>query len=269
MSLTVSYHTFLLQENRLKLRLRAKLLRRLAGANRVYYLPQLALRHLNRGWVDSMAVKKRFWDDPYLTHLETYITGVHENEVTLAETIFYAFSGGQESDTGTIADRPVLHATKADKEIRYTLEPNHGLNPGDPVTINIDWERRYKLMRLHFAAEIVLELVYQHVPSIQKIGAHIAQDKSRIDFEWGENISTLFPLIKEKSNALIAADHAIISAFSDEENQRRYWEIEGFAHVACGGTHLRKTGEVGELELKRKNIGKGKDRIEIYVSNHL
>ncbi|MEO8609642.1 MAG: alanyl-tRNA editing protein [Chloroflexota bacterium] len=213
------------------------------------------------------AVKKTFWDDPYLAHLETYITGVYENEVTLAETIFYAFSGGQESDAGTIANRPVLQAAKADNEILYTLEPNHGLIPGDPVTVNIDWERRHKLMRLHFAAEIVLELVYQHVPSIQKIGAHIAQDKSRIDFEWGENISTLFPLIKEKAGILIAANHPIVSAFSDEANQRRYWEIEGFARVACGGTHLRKTGEVGELELKRKNVGKGKERIEIYIKN--
>jgi Ser-tRNA(Ala) deacylase AlaX len=215
------------------------------------------------------ATKKRFWDDPYLAHLETHITGVSDNDVTLAETIFYAFSGGQESDVGTIAERPVLLVAKADKEILYTLESNHGLNPGDPVTINIDWERRYKLMRLHFAAEIVLELVYQHVPSIEKIGAHIAQDKSRIDFQWGENISTLFPLIKEKANALIVADHDIVSAFSDQENQRRYWEIEGFVRVACGGTHLKKSGEVGAIDLKRKNIGKGKERIEIYISDHL
>jgi Ser-tRNA(Ala) deacylase AlaX len=213
------------------------------------------------------ATKKLFWDDPYLTRLETRITGVYETDVTVAETIFYAFSGGQESDAGTIADRPVLQAAKADKEIFYTLDADHGLNPGDPVTMNIDWERRYKLMRLHFAAEIVLELVYQNVTSIEKIGAHIAQDRSRIDFEWGENISTLFPLLKEKAQALIAADHPIVSAFSDGENQRRYWEIDGFARVACGGTHLRKTSEVGGIDLKRKNVGKGKERIEIYVSD--
>ena len=58
-----------------------------------------------------------------------------------------------------------------------------------------------------------------------------------------------------------------MSAFSDEENQRRCWGIEGFARVACGGTHLKKTGEVGEIDLKRKNVGKGKERIEIYVSD--
>jgi Ser-tRNA(Ala) deacylase AlaX len=56
-----------------------------------------------------------------------------------------------------------------------------------------------------------------------------------------------------------------VSAFSDEAAERRYWEIAGFAQVACGGTHLKSTGEVGKLALKRKNVGKGKERIEIYL----
>ena len=65
--------------------------------------------------------------------------------------------------------------------------------------------------------------------------------------------------------ALIAADHPIVSAFSDEANQRRYWEIAGFARVPCGGTHLKRTGEIGAITLKRVNIGKGKERIEIRI----
>jgi Ser-tRNA(Ala) deacylase AlaX len=72
-------------------------------------------------------------------------------------------------------------------------------------------------------------------------------------------------MLTEKANALIAADHPIRSAYSDEASQRRYWEIEGFARVPCGGTHLCRTGEIGPVALKRRNIGKGKERIEIYV----
>ena len=105
--------------------------------------------------------------------------------------------------------------------------------------------------RLHLAAEIILELAYQNLPGIQKIGAHIAEDKARIDFEWPENISRLFPMMQDKAGALIAADHAIVSAFSDEASQRRYWEIAGFARVPCGGTHLKRTGEIGAITLKR------------------
>ncbi len=210
--------------------------------------------------------KKIFWEDPYLTQFETHIANMRENDITVEQTIFYAFSGGQESDHGTIGNHRVLQARKEDKEIVYTLENDHGLKSGDQVGMKIDWERRYKLMRLHFAAEIVLELVYQNLDAIEKIGAHIAQDKARIDFKWDKNISPLFPVIKQGALRLIEANQEIISAFSDEEKEERYWEIRGFSRVPCGGTHLRKTGEIGEIELKRKNVGKGKERIEIYLN---
>ena len=210
---------------------------------------------------------KLFWRDPYQTTLETSIATVDGAVVTLAETIFYAFSGGQESDAGSIDGHPVLEARKDGRAIRYTLAEDHGLKPGDAVTVAIDGARRLRLMRLHLAAEIILELATQNLPGIQKIGAHIAADKARIDFEWPQNISALFPMMQEKANALIVADHPIVSAYSDEANQRRYWEIEGFARVPCGGTHLKRSGEIGALALKRVNIGKGKERIEIRVAN--
>lgn len=209
--------------------------------------------------------QKVFWDDPYLARLDTLVASVQAKDITVTKTIFYAFSGGQESDEGTIGGRKVLGARKDDYEIIYTLEDGHGLQPGDPVTMVIDWDRRYALMRLHFAAEIVLELAYQNLSGIVKIGAHIARDKARIDFEWPENISAAFPMFQEKAQAIVAADHPIASAFSDVDAEQRYWEIQGFARVPCGGTHLRRTGEVGALELKRRNVGKGKERVEIYL----
>lgn len=209
---------------------------------------------------------KTFWDDPYLTELETRITSVNGAVITCAETILYAMAGGQESDVGTIGGYPVLDAHKDGLEILYTMPDDHALKVGDSVLMTIDWERRYALMRLHFAAEIVLELAYQNIPTIEKIGAHIAQDKSRIDFVWGKNISAYFPMLEAKAADLIRGDHPIISTFSDPAQERRTWEIDGFARVACGGTHLRRTGEVGEITLKRKNIGKGKERIEIYLN---
>jgi len=207
--------------------------------------------------------RKVFWEDPYRTQIETTISGVSGGDVTVAETIFYAFSGGQERDAGTIAGYPVLDARKEGVEIVYTLDPDHGLSVGESVVMEIDWARRYRLMRLHFAAEIILELVYQTLGPIQKIGAHIAEDKARIDFEWGENIAGRFPDLLAQAEALIAADHPITSAYQDEAAEQRTWEIAGFARVACGGTHPKRTGEVGRIALRRKNVGKGKERIEI------
>ncbi|MDR3428805.1 alanyl-tRNA editing protein [Silvimonas sp.] len=208
---------------------------------------------------------KQFWQDPYQTRLQTRITSVNDALVTLESTIFYALSGGQESDSGTIGGHIVLQASKADHDIVYTLSDNHGLNAGDSVQVEIDWERRYRLMKLHFAAEIILELIYQRLGPVQKIGAHIAADKARIDFEWPQSIAGEFAWLLEQANTIIASNQVILSAWSDEAAQRRYWKIAEFGEVPCGGTHLHRTGEIGAIALKRKNIGKGKERVEIYL----
>ena len=113
--------------------------------------------------------------NPYLSELETKIASVEGAAVTLEQTIFYAFSGGQESDRGTIGSYPVLTARQEGTQISYELPEGHELSPGDTVLVHIDWERRYRLMRLHFAAELILELMYRKVPHVEKIGAHIAE----------------------------------------------------------------------------------------------
>jgi len=210
--------------------------------------------------------KKLFWEDPYLTTIETVVESVFDDLVTLRETIFYVFSGGQESDTGTIGGYPVLESRKSGLDLQYILAAGHELKRGDSVLVKIDWERRYRLMRLHFAAELILELVYRELGQVKKIGAHIAPDKARIDFHWPQNISSLFPRLTSQAQALVDQDMEIISACSDESSQKRYWEVPGFARIPCGGTHLKRTGEVGNIMLKRKNIGKGKERIEVYAA---
>jgi Ser-tRNA(Ala) deacylase AlaX len=204
--------------------------------------------------------------DPYLTKLSTTVATASGGDITLSETIFFAFSGGQESDIGTIEKQAVLVAQKRGMEVVYTLAEGHGLVSGQSVIVQIDWARRYQLMRLHFAAELVLELFYKSLAGVNKVGAHIAQDKARIDFAWPESISPLLPFIEYDANAIIAANMEIITGFDDEPNERRYWEISGFSRVPCGGTHVKRTGEVGPIKLKRNNKGRGNERVEIYLA---
>ncbi len=206
---------------------------------------------------------KTFWTDPYLTTMQARVVSVDGPAVVLESTIFFAFSGGQESDTGTIGGYPVVEARKLGSDIEYVLPDGHTLLPNQIVTVHIDWARRYRLMRLHFAAELVLELIYQTLGDVEKIGAHISEQKARLDFSWPSSIASLLPELAVQAIALIEKDAVIFSSFSDERNELRFWEVEGFARVACGGTHLRTTGEVGRIRLKRNNIGKGKERIEI------
>jgi len=207
-------------------------------------------------------MRKVFWDDPYQQTLTTKVLSVDDNQLFVEDTIVFSFSGGQESDKGTINDYPILDSRIEGNQIAYTLQESHGLHPGDLVTMKIDWPRRYRLMRLHFAAELILELVAQKF-NLEKIGAHIAETKARIDFVYDQNISSIFEEVLNEYNEIIKQDRAIKTGFFDIENQRRFWEIEGFSKVPCGGTHVKSTGEVGFITLKRKNIGGSKERIEI------
>jgi len=214
-----------------------------------------------------MGAEKLFWKDPYLTEAMATVTGVSDRVVTLDRTILFAFSGGQQSDTGTIGGFPVEKAEKAGMEIEYTLPVGHTLRPGDAVALTLDWEKRRRLIRLHFAAELVLELVYQNYGRPEKIGANITCDKARVDFFFEGSIAAVLPDISRKLSQMIAANLEIISSFSDESVEKRTWEIVGFAKVPCGGIHPRRTGEIGAVRLKRENPGKGKERIEIYLKD--
>jgi Ser-tRNA(Ala) deacylase AlaX len=211
-------------------------------------------------------MRKVFWDNPYQTTLTTTIKAINSNKILLNETIAFSFSGGQESDKATINSIPIISSEIEEHLIYYTLAGEHHFKPGDQVTMEIDWQRRYRLMRLHFAAELILELVTQKL-EIEKIGAHIAEDKARIDFKYIDNIAKIFPELLANYNDIITKDYPIKTGFSDVDNQRRYWKITGFAEVPCGGTHVKSTAEVGFVTLKRVNVGSGKERIEIKLTN--
>jgi Ser-tRNA(Ala) deacylase AlaX len=199
-------------------------------------------------------MRKVFWDNPYQTELITRVLSVEGNRLVFEETIAYSFA--------YINGMLVIDSKLEGLVIYYTLPEGHGLNVGDTVTMTIDWPRRYKLMGLHFAAELILEIVTRKF-GFKKIGAHIAESKARIDFVTDHNVAQLFDEILAEYNSIITSDKLIHKGFSDRENHRRFWKIEGFAEVPCGGTHVKSTAEVGFVALKRERLGKSKERIEI------
>lgn len=207
-------------------------------------------------------MQKVFWENPYQQSLRTTILRLDNNEVLLEKTIAYSFSGGQESDKAYINNIEILSSRMSDNLIYYTLPNDHGLAENAEVLMTIDWPRRYKLMRLHFAAELILELVTRK-HSLEKVGAHIAESKARIDFMSDFNISSVFDDILKEYNAIIQQGKVIQTGYSDITNHRRFWKIDGFAEVPCGGTHVKSTAEVGLVNLKRSRPGKGIERIEI------
>ena len=81
------------------------------------------------------------------------------------------------------------------------------------VEMTIEWTRRYRIMRLHFAAELILEIVTKKY-RFEKIGAHISQTKARIDFKTDKSISSLFEEILLEYNSIINSDKPIITGYS-------------------------------------------------------
>jgi Ser-tRNA(Ala) deacylase AlaX len=222
-----------------------------------------------------------FWEDSYLTSLDTSVLSVEGQQVILKETIAYAEAGGQESDRVTMNHITALESVLDPEKcfITYTLPENHGLKPGDLVHVEIDWTRRYRLMRLHFACELILILMNRYfgkkkqgeelLPEeidhvgIEKVGAHMSEDKGRVDFKLSENIETYFPMLLSEFKAIIDADLPIETGYINREQRKRYWRIKGLATVPCGGTHVKTTAEVGYVSLRRKRANKGVERIYI------
>ncbi len=212
-----------------------------------------------------MATNRLFWEDPYKDKCEANVVKIDNNEIVLDQTVFYAFSGGQASDVGTINDIPIIEARKAGEDIVYVLESPPEFNEGEKVNIIIDWDNRYRLMKLHAASHIVY-FIFQEKTGIKKlIGSNVTKDKGRLDYEHPESISELLPEIESKANEVFTQD-AEIKVYPDEADPgKRWWECMGWK-VPCGGTHVNNTNEIGNIRLKRKNIGSGKERIEIYLA---
>lgn len=207
---------------------------------------------------------KLFWKDPYMQQCEACVTRVDGDIVNLDKTIAFAFSGGQESDYGTIGGFSIKESFKNGLDIDYLLE-NHDLSVGDKVLVAIDFDRRYKMMRLHFCGDMVLQIILTKYPNIIRIGAHVSADKVRMDFEFDQNISCMFEWLAAELKDIVARDYVITKGFKDESTQLRYWKIDDYDAAECGGTHVNSTKEIGEVKFKRKNLGAGKERIEIYL----
>ena len=214
--------------------------------------------------------KKLFWEDPYLTECKAKITSINGNNVRLDQTVFYAFSGGQASDEGTINGITVTKALKqGEKEniidIEYELEEEPTFKVGEEVEVKIDAQRRQKLMKLHSAAHVAYYFIIDKLGKLKIIGSNISPEKARVDFLYEKPINEILPEIESNLNYFLATDHKITRKQDDTSPDLRWWSC-GEWKMPCGGTHVNSTSEIGAIRLRRKNIGSGKERIEIYLS---
>lgn len=229
-----------------------------------------------------------FRDDSYLAATEARVTAVTpEGGIVLEQTVFYATSGGQPGDSGQLVrqDGSVLRIETAvhpdgDKTaiVHVAAEGMPRPLPGEIVTAEIDWERRYRLMRMHTALHL-LSVVFPFPVT----GGSVGEDRGRLDFdmpEVPENLATL----EAELNAMVQAGHAVTSEWITDAEMEAKPELiktmkvkppigQGRVRLVrignvdlqpCGGTHVANTAEIGPLALgKIEKKGKQNRRVSL------
>ena len=224
-------------------------------------------------------------NDAYLRECDATVTGIGENSVCLDRTVFYALGGGQPGDTGWLewdGGRVEIVDTRygEDGAVNHIAAEGADLPPvGGTVTAKLDWDRRYIHMRMHTALHLVGSLLPYGVT-----GGNISAAKSRLDFDTHEPIDK--EDVTQRLAALVEANKAVSCRWiTDEELEAqpdlvrtmsvqpprgsgtiRLLEIEGIDLQPCGGTHLKSTGEVGQVRVSKvENKGKHNRRVNIVL----
>jgi misacylated tRNA(Ala) deacylase len=230
-----------------------------------------------------------FRDDAYLKTATARVVAAADGRVELDRTIFYPQGGGQPGDTGFLirasGERIAIADTRKGEtpgSVAHVVAPGQPLPQiGETLTLEIDWPRRYALMRLHTALHVMSAIVVAPVT-----GGNIAPDKARLDFD-----IDLALLDAEKiahgTNELIARGVATESVWiTDEEldarpelvktmsvqpprgaGRIRLLKIPGVDLQPCGGTHVANIAEIGGIRVLRiRNEGKRNKRVEIALA---
>src|SRR5687767_10114973 len=222
-----------------------------------------------------------FREDPYVRSCEATVVAVHPEGVELDRTVFYPLGGGQSGDTGKMGAWRVLDTRKRENSVVHVLEPGATPQPGMKVELELDRERRYRLMRYHTALHLLGSVVKAPVT-----GGRIAEDKAHLDFD-----IEMEKLVKEEiqsrineltsssletqarwiNDAELDARPELVKTMSVApprgEGRVRLLEIPGVDLQACGGTHVRSTGEIGRLAVARiRSEGKRNKRVTLALA---
>lgn len=224
-----------------------------------------------------------FREDSYLKTCDARVTAADGNRVYLDRTVFYPTGGGQPGDTGVLlgaddAAYRVADTVKGDGGIAHVLEEGAAAPAvGDTVTATLDWDRRYRLMKMHTCMHVL-----SHVVPLGVTGGSIRDGSARLDFDAPEPLDK--DEINRRLNEVIARGAKVSKRWiSDEEmdarpelvrtlsvqpprgaGRVRLIEIEGVDLQPCGGTHLDTIDEIGPVLVKKvEKKGKHNRRITV------
>ncbi len=227
-----------------------------------------------------------FRDDAYQKSCEATVTAVDEAGIRLDRTVFYPTGGGQPGDVGTLhfedgGELRIVDTRKGADHEDVVHVPEEGAAlpaAGAKVTAEIDWDRRHRMMRIHSCMHVLCSIVVGDVT-----GGQVGDGKGRLDFNLPDTQLDKEAITAEL-NRIIAEDHPLAARWITEQElgetpelirtmsvkppmgvgRIRLMEIEGVDLQPCGGTHVRRTAEIGPVKVtKIENKGRQNRRINI------
>lgn len=216
--------------------------------------------------------------DSYATEFESTVVAVRPQQeghgIALAATLFYPETGGQPCDTGWIGDLRVERVAEAAGEILHLVGERPALSEGQSVRGRIDWPRRFLNMQQHTGQHILSQAFLQVLDArtvSSRLGTeHSTIDVARLDLTWED-----LERVERAANAVVyqdrpvkvyearAGDLAGLRAKKEPAGDLlRIVEVEDFDVSPCGGTHLRRAGEVGPIKVLRWERVRDTSRVE-------
>jgi len=227
---------------------------------------------------------ERKGQEPDPCYLREFDAGVVERGldfVVLDRTAFYAEGGGQPYDTGALTwqggDAKVLRVLKDKGVIRHVVDR---MPTSDEVHGVVEWDRRYRHMRMHTSQHLMSGLVYR-IFGARTVGNQIHADHSRVDFQPANFTPDDIQRIEDECNKVIEAaqdvrifeedrvvvhnkieDRSLLDLIPESIKRLRVIQVGTADYCPCGGTHLRNTSEIGRVHvLERRSKGKETDRV--------
>jgi misacylated tRNA(Ala) deacylase len=237
---------------------------------------------------DNRQTDRLYLADSYLARMEAVVIGVDEPDrrVALDRTCFYPTGGGQPHDTGRLGEAAVVDVRSEGAVVWHTLGPDCSLPAvGDRLTGELDWERRHALMRTHTALHILCGVIW-HRWGVPVTGGNMEPLAARMDFEFDRLPEDFSPAVERAVNDECASDRSVEVSFLPREvavldgdlirtkvnlipesvTTVRVVDIVGLDRQADGGTHVRRTGEVGQVKVvKTESKGAANKRIRIVL----
>jgi len=221
--------------------------------------------------INYPATEKLYFENAYLKEFSARVIGreIREGQqlVILDRTAFYPESGGQPHDLGILNGVKVIRVEEEDGVIFHFLD---GELAKDEVQGQIDWPRRFDHMQQHTGQHILSEAFYQLVKG-ETLSFHLGQEESSVEIGL-ESIKdeTLFQ-VEQLANEMVFSDLEIKTYFLPEEKISeiplrkppkktgliRIVEVNGFDYSACGGTHCKRSGQVGLIKIIRQEKIRG------------